>query len=236
MSRHNEKMRELYDRILGIYNSNKYENYREQEKVVENIFSENGVFAKLGRENLQQIVLLKVSVLDSFYSTNLAKFGIYEVAKHIAKLEQKDQIHQKIRNANPQNYNELKDIVKQIAECKRKDDKKKVFYSFATKYCFHHNQNAFRIYDSFVREVLVFFNNGKSDKSNKFADIPSKLVGTNFFEKKLIDTKLRKLENYDTFLQAIDRFAEFYGLENENTRDLDHFLWILGKEKSGAEQ
>ena len=64
MSRHNEKMRKLYDRILGIYNSNKYENYREQEKVVENIFSENGVFAKLGRENLQQIVLLKVSVLD----------------------------------------------------------------------------------------------------------------------------------------------------------------------------
>ena len=227
-------MRELYDRILGIYNSNKYENYREQEKVVENIFSENGVFAKLGRENLQQIVLLKVSVLDSFYSTNLAKFGIYEVAKHITKLEQKDQIHQKIRNANPQNYNELKNIVKQIAECKRQDGKAKVFCSFATKYCFHHNQNAFRIYDSFVREVLVFFNNGKSDKSNAKFNISSKLVGTNFFEKKLIDTKLRKLENYDTFLKAIDRFAEFYGLENENTRDLDHFLWILGKEKSGA--
>ena len=226
-------MRKLYDRILGIYNSNKYENYREQEKVVENIFSENGVFAKLGRENLQQIVLLKVSVLDSFYSTNLAKFGIYEVAKHITKLEQKDQIHQKIRNANPQNYNELKNIVKQIAECKRKDDKKKVFYSFATKYCFHHNQNAFRIYDSFVREVLVFFNNGKSDTSNAKFNIPSKLVGTNFYGKKLIDTKLRKLENYDTFLKAIDRFAEFYGLKNENAQDrrkLDHFLWILGKE------
>lgn len=230
MSGYKEAMKERYDRILEIYDSDKYESYREQEKVIENIFSENGVFAKLGRENLEQIVLLKVSVLDSFYSTNLAKFGIYEVAKHITELEQKDQIHQKIRNANPQNYNKLKDIVKQIAECKRKDDKKKVFYSFATKYCFHHNQNAFRIYDSFVREVLVLFNNGKSDTSNKFADIPSELVGTNFFEKKLIDTKLRKLENYDTFLKAIDRFAEFYGLENEKTRDLDHFLWILGKE------
>ena len=230
MSRHNEAMRELYDRILGIYNSNKYENYREQEKVVENIFSENGVFAKLGRENLQQIVLLKVSVLDSFYSTNLAKFGIYEVAKHITKLEQKDQIHQKIRNANPQNYNELKNIVKQIAECKRKDDKKKVFYSFATKYCFHHNQNAFRIYDSFVREVLVFFNNGKSDTSNAKFNIPSKLVGTNFYGKKLTNKELKDYDTYNTFLQAIDEFAKHYGLENENTRDLDHFLWILGKE------
>ena len=223
-------MRKLYDRILGIYNSNKYENYREQEKVVENIFSENGVFAKLGRENLQQIVLLKVSVLDSFYSTNLAKFGIYEVAKHITKLEQKDQIHQKIRNANPQNYNELKNIVKQIAECKRKDDKKKVFYSFATKYCFHHNQNAFRIYDSFVREVLVFFNNGKSDKNNAKFNISSKLVGTNFYGKKLTNKELKDYDTYNTFLQAIDEFAKHYGLENENTRDLDHFLWILGKE------
>ncbi|BAM33291.1 hypothetical protein HCBAA847_2074 [Helicobacter cinaedi CCUG 18818 = ATCC BAA-847] len=239
MSGYKSTMKGLYDRILGIYNRNKYENYREQEKVIENIFSENGVFAKLGRENLQQIVLLKVSVLDSFYSTNLAKFGIYEVAKHITELEQKDQIHQKIRNANPQNYNELKDIVKQIAECKRKDDKKKVFYSFATKYCFHHNQNAFRIYDSFVREVLVFFNNGKSDTSNKFADIPSELVGTNFYGKKLANKELKDYDTYDTFLQAIDEFAKHYGLENKDAQDrrkLDHFLWILGKEKSEAEQ
>lgn len=236
MSRHNEAMRELYDRILGIYNSNKYENYREQEKVVENIFSENGVFAKLGRENLQQIVLLKVSVLDSFYSTNLAKFGIYEVAKHIAELEVESKIHQKIRNANPKNYDELKGIIEQIAECERKDSKKKVFYSFATKYCFHHNQNAFRIYDSFVREVLVFFNNGKSDTSNAKFNIPSELVGTNFYGKKLTNKELKDYDTYNTFLQAIDEFAKHYGLENENTRDLDHFLWILGKENRQKKQ
>ena len=66
--------------------------------------------------------------------------------------------------------------------------------------------------------------------------ICSELVGTNFFGAKLIDTKLRKLENYDTFLKAIDRFAEFYGLENEKTRDLDHFLWILGKENRQKKQ
>ena len=232
MSRHNEVMKKLYGKILGIYNSDKYKNYREQEKVIEKVFSENGVFTKLGQENLQQIVLLKVSVLDSFYSTNLAKFGIYEVAKHIADLEYKEQIHQKIRNANPQNYDELKGIIKQIAECERQDGKQKVFYSFATKYCFHHNQNAFRIYDRFVREVLVFFNNGKSDTSNKFADIPSELVGTNFYGKKLTNKELKDYDTYDTFLQAIDEFAKHYGLENEtpqHRRDLDHFLWILGK-------
>lgn len=238
MSGYKEVMRELYDRVLGIYDSDKYENYRKQEKVIENIFSENGVFAKLGRENLEQIVLLKVSVLDSFYSTNLAKFGIYEVAKHIAELEVESKIHQKIRNANPKNYDELKGIIEQIAECERKDSKKKVFYSFATKYCFHHNQNAFRIYDSFVREVLILFNNGKKNNTN-FENIPSELVGTNFFGKKLIDTKLRKIDSYDTFLKAIDKFAKHYGLANENTqhrRDLDHFLWILGKEQKMTKQ
>ena len=225
-------MKKLYGKILGIYNSDKYKNYREQEKVIEKVFSENGVFTKLGQENLQQIVLLKVSVLDSFYSTNLAKFGIYEVAKHIADLEYKEQIHQKIRNANPQNYDELKGIIKQIAECERQDGKQKVFYSFATKYCFHHNQNTFRIYDSFVREALVFFNNGKSDKSNARFNIPSELVGTNFFRAKLTNKELKDYKNYDIFLKAIDRFATRYGFENKNAqdrRDLDHFLWILGK-------
>ena len=207
--------------------------------MIENIFSSEKIFERADETKLEeeilQAVLLRVVVLDSFYSTNLAKFGIYEVAKHITKLEQKDQIHQKIRNANPQNYNELKDIVKQIAKCNlEKTIKDKVIiinpYSFATKYCFHHNQNAFRIYDSFVREVLVFFNNGKSDTSNKFADIPSELVGTNFYGKKLTNKELKDYDTYNTFLQAIDEFAKHYGLENENTRDLDHFLWILGKE------
>ena len=244
MSGHNEEMRELYDRILGIYNSNKYENYREQEKVVENIFSSEDIFERadetqqIQKDKTLQNVLLKVSVLDSFYSTNLtrSKFGVYKVAKHIAELESNKQIHQKIRNATPQNYNELKDIVKQIAKCNlEKTIKDKVIiinpYSFATKYCFHHNQNAFRIYDSFVREVLVFFNNGKSDTSNaKFADMPSELVGTNFYGKKLTNKELKDYDTYNTFLQAIDEFAKHYGLENENTRDLDYFLWILGKE------
>lgn len=236
MSKHNEAMKKLYDKNLELYKKGDergdiYESYREQEKVVENIFSKSGVFAKLEQENLQQVVLLKVSVLDSFYSTNLAKFGIYEVAKHIAELESQKQIHQKIHNATPHNYDELKDIIEQIAKCKGKDNKEKIFYSFATKYCFHHNQNAFRIYDSFVREVLVLFNNGKKNNTN-FANIPSELVGTNFFGAKLTNKELKDYKNYDTFLQVIDRFAEFYGLKNENTRDLDHFLWILGKENS----
>ncbi|MGI0440395.1 hypothetical protein ACRE1S_07740 [Helicobacter himalayensis] len=237
-------MKKLYDKILERYNSDDYKNYREQESVIEKVFSDKSVFEKANEEKeILQAVLLRVVVLDSFYSTNLAKFGIYEVAEHITKLESQ-KIHQKIRSATPHNYDELKDIIEQIAKCKRKDSKKKIFYSFATKYCFHHNQNAFRIYDSFVREVLVFFNNKRNKSNTKFEDISrefGELVGTNFFGAKLTNTELKDYKNYDTFLQAIDAFAKHYGLANESAqhrRDLDHFLWILGKEqiriKSGA--
>ncbi len=292
MSGYKEAMKERYDRILEIYDSDKYESYREQEKVIEKVFSDRSVFEKANeekaKEEILQAVLLRVVVLDSFYSTNLGKSpsGVYKMANYITNLEMKNQIHDKICKAHKEGGQQ--EIIGSIAKCKLektiKDknkvvtinpysfatkycfhhnqnafriydsfvrevlvlcklektikDKNKVVtinpYSFATKYCFHHNQNAFRIYDSFVREVLVFFNNGKSDTSNKFADIPSELVGTNFFGEKLIDTKLRKIDSYDTFLKAIDKFAKHYGLANENTqhrRDLDHFLWILGKEQ-----
>lgn len=252
MNGHKEKMRELYDKNLELYENGDergdiYKSYREQEKVIEKVFSDRSVFEKANeekaKEEILQAVLLRVVVLDSFYSTNLGKSpsGVYKMANYITNLEMKNQIHDKICKAHKEGGQQ--EIIESIAKCKLEKtikDKNKVVtinpYSFATKYCFHHNQNAFRIYDSFVREVLVFFNNGKSDTSNKFADMPSELVGTNFFGAKLIDTKLRKLENYDTFLKAIDRFAEFYGLENENTRDLDHFLWILGKENRQKKQ
>ncbi|UTW70364.1 hypothetical protein KHA80_07545 [Anaerobacillus sp. HL2] len=38
-------------------------------------------------------------------------------------------------------------------------EKKKNFYSFATKYCSHHNPLDYPIYDSYVDEVLRHFRN-----------------------------------------------------------------------------
>ena len=85
MSRHNEKMRDLYDKKLELYENGDergdiYKNYREQEKVIENIFSSEDIFERadetqqIQKDKTLQNVLLKVSVLDSFYSTNLIKW------------------------------------------------------------------------------------------------------------------------------------------------------------------
>lgn len=92
-------------------------------------------------------VLLKVSALNDFYSTNI--FNTYAVAKHIVGL----QIDDRLAKADAT-------LVEQVALVSI-GGKTKNFYSFATKYCSHHRPGEFPIYDSFVERMLVHF--GKRD-------------------------------------------------------------------------
>lgn len=85
--------------------------------------------------------------------------------------------------------------------------KKKRFYSFASKYCSHHKPTLFPIYDSFVDRVLRYFR--KQDGFYDFND--------------------EDLKNYPRFISVLNAFQEFYGLEEFNKKDLDRYLWQLGK-------
>lgn len=207
-------------------NAKEYENYQAQEKLITKIFGE---YREKGGE---QFVLLKVCVLDSFYSTNLRTFGVYNVAKYIAELERKKEIHKRICQASKDNHKELEEIINTIAE-QSKDNKTTKLYSFATKYCFHHNQDAFVIYDSFVSKVLRFFNQNLSANNSLVRNLKkieeklkAQLSNTNFFGKTLgSDT----LKNYATFLDAMEKFSKYYELK-ATPRELDHFLWVLGKD------
>lgn len=82
------------------------------------------------------------------------------------------------------------------------------FYSFSTKYCSHHNPNEYPIYDSHVEKVLKYFR--KTDK---------------FFNLKNAD-----LKDYQEFKNIIIAFREYYGLEEFNLKEIDQYLWQLGKE------
>lgn len=113
---------------------NTLENYILQEK------SLNLLFKVLCSENTKiENILLKVSALNDFYSTNI--FDTYSVAKHIlncnidAELEKGDI-----------------DLVNKIALVKTRN-----FYSFASKYCSHHKPEIFPIYDSYVKKMLMHF-------------------------------------------------------------------------------
>lgn len=84
----------------------------------------------------------------------------------------------------------------------------KNFYSFSTKYCSHHNPLAFPIYDSYVDEVLRFFRD-----QDDFAEFRNE-----------------ELKNYSRFKAVLIEFRTFYKLDRFNLKEIDKYLWQLGKE------
>ncbi len=98
-------------------------------------------------------------------------------------------------------------VVNEIAKVKI-NDKEKNFYSFATKYCSHHFPKEFPIYDSFVEKVLLYYK-----KLDNFMDF----------------TKY-DLKDYKLFKNILLQFKKFYDIDEYSLKDIDRFLWQLGKE------
>ena len=83
----------------------------------------------------------------------------------------------------------------------------KRFYSFASKYCSHHKPYTYPIYDSYVEKVLMYFK-----RKDKFAVF-----------------KKADLKDYHKFHEVLMKFIEFYNLEEYNIKQIDQYLWQLGK-------
>lgn len=114
------------------------ENYRLQEASLGILFHE------MCPENVKiEHVLLKVSALNDFYSTNI--FDTYSVAKHI--LEKNIDMRLEANDYT---------LVNDIAEISIKG-KTKNFYSFASKYCSHHKPTIYPIFDSYVEKMLLYY-------------------------------------------------------------------------------
>ena len=139
-------------------------------------------------------ILLKVSALNDFYSTNI--FSVYPVAKHILSLE----IDPRLKAGDVTLVDDIKVITI--------NGKERNFYSFASKYCSHHNPYDYPIYDRYVDSVLRYFRD--RDGFASFAD--------------------GDLKNYVLFKGALIDFRAFYRLEDYNLKLLDKYLWLLGKD------
>lgn len=161
-----------------------------QEKSINKLFTETFP----GNTDIEN-VLIKASVLNDFYSTNI--FSIYDMAKHIVSLN----IDERLKQGDQTLVSEIGHT--EIA------DKKKFFYSFATKYCSHHNPDAYPIYDSYVEKVLMHFK--RIDKFSEF--------------------KQEDLKDYPTYKDILSQFAAFYGIASYSMKELDMYLWQLGKDK-----
>lgn len=165
------------------------ENYHLQEDALDKLF-----FELCPKNTNLSDILIKVSTLNDFYSTNI--FSVYPVAKHIQTLN----IDNRLQNGDVTLVN---DIMKVII-----DGKQKNFYSFATKYCSHHNPLNYPIYDSYVEKILRYFRD--TDKFSVFST--------------------QDLKDYKKFKETLIEFRKFYNLEQYNLKQIDKYLWQLGKE------
>lgn len=165
------------------------ENYHLQEDAL------NKLFFKLCPKNADVTdILLKASTLNNFYSTNI--FSIYPVAKHICSLD----IDSRLKAGDATLVREIQYVA--IGETLKN------FYSFASKYCSHHNPLDYPIYDSFVDEILRYFRN--RDGFAEFQD--------------------GDLKDYVKFKSILIDFRTFYGLDKYNLKQIDQYVWQLGKE------
>jgi hypothetical protein len=139
-------------------------------------------------------VLLKVSALNDFYSTNI--FDTHSVAKHILAIG----VTARLLNGDPHLVNELALVT--VGGTQRN------FYSFASKYCNHHNAEDFPIYDSYVEKMLMHF-----DGIDRF-----------------INFQREELKQYGRFVEIICAFRKHYALEQFTLRQIDIYLWLAGKD------
>ena len=178
---------EQIEQYLSLWDS--LENYSLQEDALDKLF-----FELCPKNTDISDILLKASTLNDFYSTNI--FSIYPVAKHIRSLD----IDDRLKDGDVTLVGDIQHIAI--------NDAAKNFYSFATKYCSHHNPLDYPIYDSYVDEVLRYFRD--RDGFSNF-----------------INSDLKK---FDQFKNVLIDFRVFYGLGQFNLKQIDKYIWQLGKD------
>lgn len=166
------------------------ENYVVQERSLRKLFERTYPL----NERLED-VLIKVCALNDLYSTNI--YSSVKVALRIVSLR----IDRKLGMNDYSVVNEMADVT--VGTNKRKN-----FYSFATKYCSHHKPTVFPIYDSYVAKMLRYF--GKTDGFDRFVS--------------------SDLRDYPKFRRILIHFRKHYGLGAFNWKEIDRYLWQAGKD------
>lgn len=168
------------------------ENYVNQEKALDKLFFQ------LCKTNVElSDILIKCSALNDFYSTNI--FDVHSVAKHIFGIPR---IDERLEQGDLS-------LIDEISHVKvGKDKKVHCFYSFASKYCSHHQPLKYAIFDNYVEKVLICFR-----KRDYFFDFRNE-----------------ELRHYPSFISIVKEFQRHYGLEDFNLKQIDKYLWQLGKE------
>ncbi|OLV19234.1 hypothetical protein BOO71_0003493 [Deinococcus marmoris] len=145
-------------------------------------------------------ILLKVVVINQIYSTGI--LAVQPVAERI----QAAKIDAALKAGDPGVVHLIDRL--QFVTAKGKEVDRSI-YSFATKYCALHQPQHYPIYDGLISQKLQAYL-----KQDGFSTTPFK------------DAELR---NYENFKAVVLQFREHYHLTKFSLREIDQFLWILGK-------
>ena len=182
---------QYYRDKIKIWETAKYMmHYPVQEKIIDKLFKD----PKINE-------LVKIKILDNFYSTNL-KEGISKMYKNIVKKEAKERIAR----------GDIK-VVKDISKVGSNIYGKKECTSFSSKYCSRYNKSCFPIYDKYVKQMLCLINQAN-----------------NFFLKKVSYKELYDYEKYCDVVNAfIEKFYNQtkYKL---SYKEFDRYIWTWAKE------
>ncbi len=173
--------------VLYLNKWNSLENYQLQENALDKLFS------NLCPNNTDiSDILLKVSTLNDFYSTNI--FSVYPVAKHILSIKIDERL-------NVEDVTLVEDI-KRVTISGQEHN----FYSFASKYCSHHKPLSYPIYDSYVDRVLRYFRDRDGFSTFAGKDLKNYIL---FKDVLIVFQKYYGLEEYN--LKLIDKYLWLLG-------------------------
>ncbi len=164
------------------------------------------LFAAMPNNTVLEEVLAKVTLLNSFYSTQIKNKDLINVAKDIIDLK----IDSKIQGETVD-----VDVVNQIAYTHK--DYPNSLYSFASKYCSFHNPEKFPIADSYSKGMLYYMNNCDNDNLH-------------FFPHKFSQ---KDLNNYLNYIKVYNEFIKHFKLGKMTYKEIDKYLWKYAKDRMG---
>ena len=190
----------------------KLDNYVNQEIALNKLFK-----ILLPKNDKFEDVLLKVTVLNKFYSTKI--LDTYSLSTKIVEIKKLDD---RLKKGDMSLIDEISVIP--IGGQKRS------FYSFASKYCNHHNEEAFPVFDSFVEKVIMYLiiNDRETIINSNTISNEMKTLLSSKITKSRIQAFLR--EKYKNFTSVLTDIRHVYKLENVSYSDFDKFLWLWGKD------
>ena len=196
----NKPSKDEMDRISALWKKEpSFGNYKYEASALEWLFKSYPT-----NTNLNEIII-KVACLDRLYSTNITKsYKVPQVAQHIKKLNFDDRVQKGDIT--------LVDDIANLGKAQIEGQGGKQILSFASKYCVWHSsvvygKDDFVIIDSIVKTKLKEFN-----EQYPFAK----------FSKK-------DLKDYKKYKEILEKFREFFGLKKCSFREIDRYLWRLGK-------